>query len=648
MVVMCDVSIPPMSRYELYTQGALEPHVSREWLLTDGAGGFSMGTSVGINTRRYHGLFIPATQAPLGRAVLLGRVAETIITAGGRFELSGNYFGQSVHPEGHKYLQRFMTEGDTAQWFYSVPGAKVTKTLKLTADGARLSYEVVSTGAESLGLLVQAFTPMRDYHHLGHAGNRAPLHFEQSGQSITVYRDSYTLRMTPSAGSFTPRPDWWFGHTYPIDTERGQEDQEDTFTPGVWEVAGPGPLQWELAVTAPTVKRPEAVSGGLYTTALASKKTYGPKASALLSSAQAYLALRPRPDGKAGVTVLAGFPWFGDWGRDTFISMPGLMLTTGRTDLAFNVLATFAQFVSEGMIPNRFSDNGLDIEYNTVDASLWFIHAAHAYLEAGGDKAAFTKSLLPACKAIIDGYRAGTRYGIYMDPADSLIRQGDEHTQLTWMDAKYEGVAFTPRAGKPVEINALWYHALCLLEEKSLAGEVKEGFAKFVRPDGLGLYDTILDDGTPDAKIRPNQIFAVSLEHSALTPKQQKAVVDVVKRELLTPHGLRSLSPADPGYRGRYTGPQSQRDAAYHNGTVWGWLIGPFVEAYLRSEKESAASMKQAQQWLLPLFDHLTHEGLFGQVAEIFDGDTPHRPVGCPAQAWSVAELLRMAAKVGM
>jgi predicted glycogen debranching enzyme len=295
------------------------------------------------------------------------------------------------------------------------------------------------------------------------------------------------------------------------------------------------------------------------------------------------------------------------------------------------------------MIPNRFDDYSNEAHYNTVDASLWFIHACYEYARLSEDRVTFENLLVPACRSIIAGHRKGTRFKIHMDEADGLISAGDEHTQLTWMDAKCDGIAFTPRHGKPVEINALWYNALRLVGETALAQRVQESFVKaFWYNPFRGLYDVVYPDGSRDSAIRPNQIFAVSLPYSPLNSEQQLAVTEVVRRELLTPYGLRTLARTDPNYIGRYGGPAFQRDKAYHNGTVWPWLIGPFLEAYLRAHHFSSDSKRQAGVWLKPLLDHL-NSGCIGQVSECFSGDEPHSPVGAPAQAWSVAEALRIA-----
>jgi glycogen debranching enzyme len=354
-------------------------------------------------------------------------------------------------------------------------------------------------------------------------------------------------------------------------------------------------------------------------------------------------------------TILAGFPWFADWGRDAFIALPGLLLATGRFEEAKSVLCTFAQAADQGMIPNRFDDYGDTAHFNSVDASLWFINAAFAYLDAAGDSQTFTQQLLPTIRGIVQSYQDGTRFGIHAD-TDGLITAGDRDTQLTWMDAKYEGVAFTPRYGKAVEINALWYNSLRWLayfyaghnsenayHYQDMAEKVAWSFCSLFWNEAAGcLNDCVLPDGTVDASLRPNQIFAVSLPFAPpLSLQQQISIVDTVQRELLTPYGLRTLNVQHPNYKGKYSGPQKDRDQAYHQGTVWPWLIGPFVEAYLKVNQFSRVSKKKAGEFIQPLLSHLTEQACLGSISEIFDGDSPHTPRGCIAQAWSVAEIIR-------
>jgi predicted glycogen debranching enzyme len=355
-----------------------------------------------------------------------------------------------------------------------------------------------------------------------------------------------------------------------------------------------------------------------------------------------------------GTTIVAGYPWFGDWGRDAFIALPGLLLSTGRFDEARSVLSTFAAAADGGMIPNCFDDRNGAAHFNSVDASLWFINAAFQYLSATGDAKTFMQELMPIIRWIIDSYNKGTRFGIHAD-TDGLITAGTSQTQLTWMDANDGNVAFTPRYGKAVEVSALWYNSLCWLAEfyarrdienakhyQSMVDKVGDSFCKlFWDPTRNYLNDCIAPDGSVDSAIRPNQIFAVSLPFSPLPAEQQKAVVDAVEKHLLTPYGLRTLNTADSCYKGQYTGPQQQRDAAYHQGTVWPYLIGPFVESYLKVYGTSRKTKKKAAEFIQPLLKHLTDDGCLGSISEIFDGDPPHKPRGCIAQAWSVAELIR-------
>jgi len=377
------------------------------------------------------------------------------------------------------------------------------------------------------------------------------------------------------------------------------------------------------------------------------------KKKALYIAADQFVAKR-QTDCGSRTTILAGFPWFADWGRDAFVSLPGILLLTGRFDEAKSVLTTFAGAADDGMIPNYFDDRSNTANFNSIDASLWFINAAFQYLQLSADAETFSAELLPVIRWIVDAYRKGNIFGLGCG-SDGLVSGGTPQTQLTWMDAKYEDRAFTPRYGRAVEINALWYNALCLLEQfdaergdveqanrcRSLAEKVRENFEKFWNAAGGYLNDCILPGDTVDESIRPNQIYAVSLAFSPISAERQSSVVQVVERELLTPYGLRTLSPSDSNYKARYEGDQAQRDEAYHQGTVWPYLMGAFVEAYLKVNDFSKESKKQASEFIEPLMSHLTEDGCIGSISEIFDGDQPQQPKGCIAQAWSVAELIR-------
>lgn len=641
--------------YTLDTHADLHPALDIEWLLTNGLGGFASSSIVGCNRRRYHGLLVAATTPPVGRVMALSRIGELVYLDGSReaHELSINHFRTSMHPRGERYLRRFEL-GESARWEFDVDGVQIVKKLSLVRgkNVAAIRYTVAPPPGRKVELHLLPFVALRDFHHL-RTGKSAMHVSEEHGQIVVSAEHEQKLYLSADGARFQHRPDWWREHVYPLETARGLNDTEDLFVPGAFVWQGEG----EVTVWA-GVERIE--DRGLRIEdrgePAAPSSILNPLSSILQRlhhAAADFVVARNRPDGRPGTTIIAGYPWFSDWGRDTMISLPGLLLCTKRFEEACQVLSVFAEYVSEGMIPNVFDDRTNRPHYNTVDASLWFIHAVHEYLRLSGDTASGEKLLLPACRQIIQGYRDGTRYHIRMD-MDGLISAGDAHTQLTWMDAKCDKVVFTPRHGKAVEINALWYNALVLMGESSLAAQVKESFTQtFWRNSFRGLWDVVTGPrrGPDHGAIRPNQIFAASLPHSPLDAEQQRAVVEVCRRELLTPFGLRSLSPTERGYQGTYAGSPFERDSAYHNGTVWAWLIGPFLSAYLKVNDHSSPAVAQAREWLQPLLDHMAgtaNPACLGQISECFDGDAPHHPVGCPAQAWSVAEVLRVAVELGL
>jgi predicted glycogen debranching enzyme len=649
-----------MALFRIETNGKLEPALQQEWLLTNGIGGFASSSAVGCNRRRYHGMLCAATIPPVGRMMTVNRVAEILLLDGASeptIELSINQFGNSFHPRGDQYLRAFEVEEDSVRWEYQVAEVRIVKECRMywgkNATGLRYTIDPGSRRPVEIRLL--PFLSMRDFHALRRGGTGNFKTFASEKQ-VTVSEGELSVSIQCDNAAFEQKPDWWYGHTYAIETERGQDDREDLFVPGRFVLRAIGPTTVTLWMST------EPLDGPVFEKASAARPldtnprdTFpGVKTSVALRrlahAAGDFVVTRKGPDGKPALTVIAGYPWFGDWGRDTMIALPGLLLSTGKLDQARAVLCLFAQYVSEGMIPNRFDDYTNQPSYNTVDASLWFIHACFEYLKAGSDRAAFDSVLRPACAAIVDGYKKGTRYRIKMDESDGLLSQGDESTQLTWMDAKCNDVVFTPRQGKAVEINALWFNALKLLGDDALAEKTADSFRRaFWISPFRGLADVV--DGNPwrrDSSMRPNQIFAVSLPNSPLTAAQQMAVVETVRRELLTPMGLRSLNRGDPRYKPHYTGDGFSRDSAYHNGTVWAWPLGSFLHAWLKVNNRTPAAIEQARQWLSPLIDLMGTGGCIGQVGEIFDADPPHRPVGCFAQAWSVAEALRLAVELGM
>jgi len=666
----------------------IETLLAKEWLLTNGRGGYASSTVAGCNTRAYHGLLIGSLRPPVNRVMALANCLEMVISKGEVVNLSTFEFGNKFSPAGFGFLKGFRRDVG-AHFDYALRDVELTRSVYLLreTDTVAIVYDFTKV-QEPMEFVSRPFVGLRNFHTL--QKSYAPLRSIWLGSAergLVVHLDapnSCGLLLRCPAARFEKDPEWWFNFTYRVEKERGQGFTEDLWTPGFFKCRIDTPTKivlWASLSASAIGNGPERPSDTDVDTIRRDLHEY--RKSLIRQARQAQPSDWPSRDENPGTgnatyfdmlclaadqfvtkrktshgcrtTILAGYPWFADWGRDAFISLPGLLLTTGRFEEAKSVLTTFAAAADEGMIPNRFDDYSDTAHFNSVDASLWFINAAFQYLAAAGDSETFARELMPAVRRIVDFYHKGTRFGIHAD-TDGLIMAGDAHTQLTWMDAKCDGVVFTPRYGKAVEVNALWYNALRLLSEfctdrnegdvkyyKSMADKVHASFCERFWNERKGyLNDYILPDGSVDDRLRPNQIFAVSLKFSALPMEQQKSVVGAVQEELLTPYGLRTLSPSAPGYKGRYTGPLRQRDEAYHQGTTWAYLIGPFVEAYLKVNGFSLESRKQAAEFIRPLLKHLTEEGCLGSISEIFDGDAPHRPKGCFAQAWSVAELIRV------
>jgi predicted glycogen debranching enzyme len=651
----------------------LDSLLEKEWLLTNTRGGYASSTVVGCNTRRYHGLLVGALDPPVNRVMSLASMMETIYWGPGVFNLATFEFPDKITPDGYLRLKRFSHsppptttfEGKQAgvHFHYELGELRITKSVYLQRqeDTVAIVYEFGGV-RQTFDFTVRPFVTLRDYHSLQKAV--LPVVFEPTEDGIMVRHiaeDAGRLILNCSAATFEKDLQLWYNFVYRSDRERGQEYSEDLYNPGIFNCRIESPMRlvfWanlsrdkEDRFLVPDI---EDVIGQLeehHKTVIAPSgqdKTLGK-----LFLAGDQFVVKRHTQSARHTTILAGFPWFADWGRDAFVSLPGLLLATRRFEEAKSVLLTFAGAAKGGMIPNCFDDYGGGAHFNSVDASLWFINAAFAYLEASGERGTFQEQMLPVIISIIESYRRGAQFGIHADK-DGLITAGDANTQLTWMDAKYNGIAFTPRYGKAVEVNALWFNALMLLnkfyddddrphkELKHEIDKVRKSFCGLFWNEQWGwLNDCILPNGFADATLRPNQIFAVSLPYSPLSVAQQKAVVNIVEEKLLTPYGLRTLSPDDRRYHGQYCGPQGQRDEAYHQGTVWPYLIGPFVEAYLKVNGSSVKSKKAAIRFVEPLLTHLGEDGCLGQVSEIFDGDVPHKPRGCFAQAWSVAELIR-------
>ena len=652
---------------------SIDAALRTEWLLTNGLGGYAMGTVLGVNTRRYHGLLVAATGPPVGRVVVLHSLIGRCTFAGNVFDFATQQFvdGEGrhlLHPEGYRRLVRVEIEPPhRITWTYRVHKVMLRRRLSLEAGRqmVRVEYEVENAPPD-VQVSVRPLMPLRDFHSLDHESQGAPVLTSVQGGEAIMQRGEVRVRL--AGAMLQSDPQWWRGFAYALDRDRGQEWREDVWSPGVVEGVAPTHVRGSASITIELLdaNAPPRSTGA--PDARSAAATRMPKAAQPVAvAAKAFVVARESTSDGWTSSVIAGYPWFGDWGRDTMIALPGLMLGTGRLDVARSTLECFAKHLRNGLIPNLFDDYGGAARYNTVDASLWFVHAVHALWRLSpSPKGRGETNLLAHCREIIAAYQHGTDFGIRMD-ADGLIIAGDESTQLTWMDAKRDGVVFTPRHGKAVEINALWHNALLCLSEMTddsnernevmiLARRVAASFRSALWwAERQCLHDCLTPasgaDGTflPDGRLRPNQVFAASLPFSPLNESQQRAVLKVVGERLLTPFGLRTLDRDDPNYKPRYEGDLFQRDAAYHNGTVWPWLIGPYCEALLRVENFNAESTKRVRELLQPLIGEMSNATggrCLGQIAEVYDGEPPHRPSGCPAQAWSVAEILRVLAIV--
>ena len=636
-----------------------------EWLEADGLGGFASGTASGIRTRRYHALLLAAMRPPTDRVILVNGFDAWVETPDGQFALSSQaYSPDVVHPDGAHRIESFETDPWPRWTFVLEDGTEIEHEL-FVRHGHPLTLLTwrMRKGTKSSRLSVRPLLSGRDYHSLHH--ENGVFHFapERDHQAF-AWRPYAGVPgiMAITQGEYTHDPQWYRNFLYTEESARGLDHTEDLASPGIfhWDL-GQGEASLILTVEG---REQDLMRGGKTVDSLAKglKKEEQARRHAFPSrlhrSADAYIVRRGE-----GKTIVAGYPWFTDWGRDTFIALRGLCLATRRLDDARDILLEWSGTVSEGMLPNRFPDRGESPEFNSVDASLWFIVAVHDYFAAMESakhrvSVAHAARLHDAVEAIVSGYSRGTRYGIHLDQ-DGLLAAGMPGVQLTWMDAKVGDWVVTPRIGKPVEVQALWLNALRiagrhLKESKQwdalLARGLKSFRERFWNNAGGYLYDVVDVDhqpGTMDARFRPNQILAVGgLPLALLEGTEAAHVVKEVEARLWTPLGLRSLAPGEPGYVPRYEGGVRQRDAAYHQGTVWPWLMGPFVEAWIRVHGSSAKAKQQARmQFLEPLLHHLDDVGL-GHISEIADGDPPHIPRGCPFQAWSVGEAIRLSLSV--
>jgi predicted glycogen debranching enzyme len=656
--------------------------VTREWLVTNGLGGYASGTVAGVITRRYHGLLLAALPAPLGRTVMLSHVAEQLRSGdGGRFELGGRErAGGNPDALGLGYLTEFRLEAGLPVWRYDVDGVVIEKRVFMPhmQNTVYLMYELVA-GAARVELALRPSVNFRAQEAPVSEPLGSPYEFRSvgtdyeiawAGSPLPVLR----LNLSGSDATFSLKGKAIANVLYPVEESRGYQSRGDLWSPGYFTLSLQAGQRASLVASTESVETMSVLDADHALEAERGRRRRlvaraeppardGAAAELVLAADQFIITPAGRTEETARAhaygdevrTVIAGYHWFTDWGRDTMISLEGLTLVTGRHVEAGYILRTFAHYVRNGLIPNMFPEGEKEGLYHTADATLWFFHAIARYTAYSDDR--LTLSLLyPTLKAIVDWHVRGTQFGIHVDRRDGLLAQGADGYQLTWMDAKVDDWVVTPRRGKAVEINALWYNALRLMEQwareqhdaaaseyRERADQAQRSFnERFWCPERGYLYDVVDGQDGDDPKCRPNQIFAIALPHPVLARERWEAVTRVVRDRLLTPAGLRSLAPDDPDFKPHYFGDLRARDAAYHQGTVWAWLIGPFVDASLKVYPGDEAIARGLLDSFLPLLD----EACIGSISEIFDAEAPYTPRGCVAQAWSVAEVLRVCVKL--
>lgn len=631
----------------------------REWLVTNGIGGYAAGTISGILTRRYHGLLIAALKPPLARTLLVSKLDETIEYDGKNYSLFANRWAEDVvEAYGLENLEQFHLEGTTPVWTYACADAILEKRIWMTygSNTTYVRYDL-KRGTLPFKLSIKALVNFRDHHEATAADASLIIKTtpRPNGMRVKLGDDGLVLNLLSQEAAATPQYDWINNFYLATEAFRGIQAYDSNIYAGLFETT----LDVGQSVTLVASLEDNPILDGelsyqerrAYEENLIKESGYQSETTEiqqLVLAADQFIVKRSTTNDPDGQTIIAGYPWFGDWGRDTMISLSGLTLGVGRPDIARRILETFKAFVDQGMLPNRFPEIGEAPEYNTVDATLWYFEAIRSYYAATND-VAFLQEIFPILEDIIQWHIKGTRYDIHVDPQDGLLHAGVQGSQLTWMDVKIKDWVVTPRVGKPIEVNSLWVNALhFMVKAASILGKSAEEYTKYLQKGEIGFqrfwnpstgycFDVLDAPEGDDPSLRPNQVIAISLPHCPLSKDQQRHVLDISARKLLTSHGLRSLSPDASQYIGTYGGDQAKRDAAYHQGTVWAWLIGPFVSAYLRIY----GNPKQAKSFLQPLLNQLQSHCV-GNISEIFEGNTPFSPRGCFAQAWSVGELLRV------
>ncbi|QBD81960.1 glycogen debranching protein [Ktedonosporobacter rubrisoli] len=692
-----------MLQMKLEDGADVQAGLDHEWLVTNGIGGYASGSIVGATTRSYHGLLVAALRPPVQRMVLVTKIDEEVMLPGGELLKLGvnEYLGGTLDPQGYTYLKSVSLEGDIPCFTYHLNNrfklekrvwmeygqntTYVQYALHEMLDEEEIGQSLADVAEAALTLRLIPFCLSRDYHETTQGSPGWRFLVENGGNRCRVRAyegaPAYHL-LAPPGMSFSPTDLWYWRVFHRREHERGLLDHEDVYQPGIFQTRLQAGMRVTLVLSAQdqpsadlgSEHHEECVARALLRHQLRVRQLLAvaehsgknlaerdPVLARLVIAADQFVAARPEagemqenwplqlsPKRK---TIIAGYPWFTDWGRDSMISLPGLLLATGRYSEARGLLKAFASYMYQGLIPNRFPDNGQVPEYNTVDATLWMFHALDRYLRTTSDWK-LLKELFPALQESIQWHIRGTLYGIGVDPEDGLLCAGAPGVQLTWMDARVDDWVVTPRRGKPVEVNALWYYALTAMESwairlstdatlySQLRTQVRQHFAsRFWYEAGGYLYDVVDVDavaGRNDASLRPNQLFAISLTRDLLSEAQSAGILKLVSEQLLTPPGLRSLSPTDPVYHRYFNGDRRQRDGAYHQGAVWPWLIGPYIDAHLLLNNDRTTLRPLLQPLLLQLW-----EACLGTISEVAEPEAPFAPAGCFAQAWSVAELLR-------
>jgi len=626
----------------------------REWLVTNGIGGFAAGTVAGLLTRCYHGLLIAALAPPTQRTLLVTKIDESLQYNQKIYHLASNrWLGGTFEPQGYINIESFHLEGTIPVWTFVCGNALLEKRIWME-QGENTTYTRYTylRGNSPLTLNLTAFVNYRDFH-----GNTQGFDWQmaisplEKGVRVIAYDNAVPFYLLISQGEVFPAHIWYYRFDLAVERYRGLIDRENHLHAASFSAT----LKVGESVTIAASTRPDPNLNGQsslefryrYENSLINPQQ-PPWIQQLTLAADQFIVSRPLRDQPDGKTIIAGYPWFGDWGRDTMISLRGLTLTTGRPAIARQILLTFSRYLDRGLLPNLLPDGGEMPEYNAVDAILWYFEAIRSYFNQSQDFE-FLRTIYPALTEVIAWFRRGTRYNIHLDD-DGLIYAGETGVQLTWMDAKVDNLVITPRIGKPVEINALWFNTLKIMvrfahylgmdatDYEKMRKMTLKGFSRFW-DDSLGYcYDVLDTDKGNDASLRPNQLFALSLSvEELLNSPQKKAIVDICALKLLTSRGLRSLDADHPDYRGVYSGDRLKRDSAYHQGTVWGWLLGAFIEAHLKVYGDPIL----AESFLTPMIDHL-RDSCIGNLSEIFDGNAPFTPRGAFAQAWTVAEVLRV------